>query len=48
MLDGIESPGVVGPSEAQLADLERRLAEPEDWASDEEVEAFFARHARPT
>ena len=29
----------------QLADLEQRLAEPPDYASDDEVEAFFKRFA---
>lgn len=44
MLDGIESGPAATLSAEQLAELERRLAGPEDLASDEEVEAFFARH----
>lgn len=32
-------------SPEQLVDLEQRLAEPPDYASDDEVEAFFKRFA---
>lgn len=35
----------LGLSPEQLADLEKRLAEPPDYASDDEVEAFFKRFA---
>jgi hypothetical protein len=31
----------------QVAEVERRLAEPVEYASDEEVEAFFAEYAKP-
>ena len=44
MLDDLEAGGAGGLSPAQLADLKRRAAEPEDLATDEEVAAFFSRH----
>ncbi|MBL8551114.1 MAG: hypothetical protein JNJ73_14095 [Hyphomonadaceae bacterium] len=31
-------------TQAQWAEIERRIAGPDDFASDEEVEAFFKRH----
>jgi hypothetical protein len=33
-------------SPAQEAELARRLAGPDDYASDDEVKAFFARHEK--
>lgn len=46
MLDGFEVDEGPGLSEAQRADLGSRLATPDDFATDEEVAAFFARHAK--
>ena len=36
----------VALSEEQWAEIRRRMAEPREYASDAEVEAFFRRHSR--
>jgi putative addiction module component (TIGR02574 family) len=41
-----EDEGEYSLTPAQEAELERRRAGPEDFATDEEVEAFFNRHVR--
>ena len=48
MLDSLEVDGAGGLSTAQRADLKERLAAAEDYASDEEVAAFFGRHRAPS
>jgi hypothetical protein len=45
MLDGLEAGDGPGLTEAQRADLANRLVAPDDFATDEEVATFFARHA---